>query len=107
MVLTLTVEPAVEREARTFAEERGTTLDALVDDFLEGIARRKASRPAFFEVPIRLTEEGAAELRDAQAAFDDTGRTRTPGGLSGEFWMADDFDETPAELIDAFENASV
>ena len=86
MVLTLTVEPAVEREARTFAEERGTTLDALVGDFLEGIARRKASRPAF---------------------FDGTDRTRSPGGLSGEFWMADDFDETPAELIDAFENASV
>ena len=34
-------------------------------------------------------------------------RTRTPGGLSGEFWMADDFDETPSELVDAFENASV
>ena len=69
MVLTLTVEPAVEREARTFAEERGTTLDALVGDFLEGIARRKATRPSVFEVPIRLTEEGAAELRAAQAAF--------------------------------------
>ena len=34
-------------------------------------------------------------------------RTRTPGGLPGDFWMADDFDETPVELIDAFENASV
>ena len=32
-------------------------------------ARRKASRPAFFDVPRRLTEEGAAELRAAQALF--------------------------------------
>ena len=107
MVLTLTVEPAVERKARSFAEERGTTLDALVGDFLEGIARRKASRPAFFDVPRRLTEEGAAELRAAQAPFGGIDMTRTPGGLSGDFWMADDFDETPLEEIESFENASV
>ena len=77
MVLTLTVEPAVEREARTFAEERGTTLDALVADFLAGIARRGARRPAFFDVPVRLTEEGAAELRAAQAPF---------GAIDRELW---------------------
>ena len=107
MVLTLTVEPAVEREARTFAEERGTTLDVLVGDFLEGLARRKSSRPAFFDVPHRLTEEGAAELRAARTSFDDIARPRTPGGLSGDFWMADDFDDTPPEVVEAFENASV
>lgn len=80
MVLTLTVPPAVEREARSFAEERGTTLDALVADFLAGIARRQTSRPAFFDVPRRLSEEGAAELRAAQAPF---------GTIDRELWERD------------------
>lgn len=33
------------------------------------------------------------------------GRTepRKPGGLKGKIWIADDFDETPQWLIDAFE----
>lgn len=30
-------------------------------------------------------------------------RPRTPGRLRGKIWIADDFDETPAWLIDAFE----
>ena len=28
---------------------------------------------------------------------------RKPGGWEGQVWMADDFDETPQEIIDAFE----
>jgi prevent-host-death family protein len=28
---------------------------------------------------------------------------RKPGGLKGKIWIADDFDETPQWLIDAFE----
>jgi prevent-host-death family protein len=27
---------------------------------------------------------------------------RSPGGWEGKVWMADDFDETPQEIIDAF-----
>ena len=30
---------------------------------------------------------------------------RKPGALTGEFWMADDFDETPSDVIDDFEDA--
>ena len=29
---------------------------------------------------------------------------RKPGRLKGEIWMADDFDETPQDIIDAFES---
>lgn len=32
-------------------------------------------------------------------------RGRKPSGLSGEFWMAEDFDETPFDVIDDFEGA--
>ena len=79
MVLTLTVEPAVERKARSFAEERGTTLDALVGDFLEGIARRKASRPAFFDVPRRLTEEGEWRAYKVYGTLAEVGTEVEPG----------------------------
>ena len=30
-------------------------------------------------------------------------RPRKPGALKGKIWVADDFDETPAWLLDAFE----
>ena len=30
---------------------------------------------------------------------------RKPGALSGEFWMAEDFDETPSDIIGDFEGA--
>ena len=32
---------------------------------------------------------------------------RTPGRLKGQIWTAPDFDETPQELIDLFENGPV
>lgn len=34
-------------------------------------------------------------------------KAREPGGLQGEFWMSDDFDETPSEIISDFENSSL
>ena len=30
---------------------------------------------------------------------------RKPGALKGQIWMAPDFDETPQEVIDLFENS--
>lgn len=33
-------------------------------------------------------------------------RQRTPGRLAGKIHMADDFDETPDEIIEAFERRS-
>lgn len=36
-------------------------------------------------------------------AYRPTGERRRPGQWRGEVWMADDFDDTPAEVIEAFE----
>ena len=33
-------------------------------------------------------------------------RPRTPGDLKGQIWIAPDFDETPEEVIKAFEGDS-
>ena len=32
---------------------------------------------------------------------------RTPGGWKGQIWIADDFDETSEDLIDAFYNSPI
>ena len=29
---------------------------------------------------------------------------RRPGALKGKLWVADDFDDTPQDILDAFEN---
>jgi prevent-host-death family protein len=36
-------------------------------------------------------------------AFEERLAPRKPGGLKGKIWVAEDFDETPPWLIDAFE----
>ncbi len=36
-------------------------------------------------------------------AYSEHTEPREPGGLKGHIWIADDFDETPAWLVDAFE----
>ena len=75
MSLTLTVEPAVIDGARSYAERSGMTLEAFVLAYLEDAAkrereRRERPRPAFLDVRYRLSDEGAAELMAAQAAFE-------------------------------------
>ena len=36
-------------------------------------------------------------------AYTERKQPRKPGGLKGKLWVADDFDATPAWLLDAFE----
>lgn len=36
-------------------------------------------------------------------AYSEHTRPRQPGALRGQLWVADDFDETPAGLVEAFE----
>jgi prevent-host-death family protein len=65
-----------------------TTLSRLVDRALAGeeIILAKAGRPAVRLVPV--------PQRDGP---------RVPGRLEGRIWMAEDFDELPSEILDAFE----
>ena len=54
MSITLSVPPAVVQEARVYAEERGTSLNALIRDFLVRLTtddlRRSEAARAFREV---------------------------------------------------------
>ncbi len=45
----------------------------------------------------------AGKPRARLIAYVETSRPRQPGQLRGRLWMADNFDETPDSVIDAFE----
>ncbi|MDQ3054669.1 MAG: type II toxin-antitoxin system Phd/YefM family antitoxin [Actinomycetota bacterium] len=45
----------------------------------------------------------AGRPRARLVAYTEKFRPRQPGALRGRLWIADDFDETPDSLLDAFE----
>ena len=53
------------------------------------------------EIVIARSGKPVARL----VAFQAAGPSRAPGFLSDRLWMADDFEDTPQEVIDAFELA--
>jgi prevent-host-death family protein len=55
----------------------------------EEVIIAKAGRPVARLVPYRHTAA-----------------PRQPGAWRGQVWMAEDFDETPAEVVDAFEGTA-
>lgn len=74
----------------TNIHEAKTHLSKLVERVLAGedIVIAKAGKPMVRLVPYAGTMEK---------------KPRQPGCWRGQVWMAEDFDETPQEIIDAFE----
>ncbi|HET6965015.1 MAG TPA: type II toxin-antitoxin system prevent-host-death family antitoxin [Acidimicrobiales bacterium] len=70
--------------------EAKTNLSRLLERVAAGeqIVIGRAGRPVARLVPYR-----------------EPGQTRTPGALRGSLWVADDFDDTPPSILDAFEDA--
>ena len=56
MSITLSIPPAIEHDARIYAESHGTSLNAMVTDFLSAIVDRDARRA-----------DAARQFRDAVA----------------------------------------
>jgi len=74
MRTTVSIDDGVYEEARRIAFETRQTLGKVINDLLvSGLRSRRAA--------------GGREL----------------GQLAGSVWIADDFDQTPSEIIDAFE----
>lgn len=48
------------------------------------------------EIVLRRRNKPVAKL----VAYDEPPKSRTPGDLKGQIWMADDFDATPADFDD-------
>ena len=47
---------------------------------------------------------GAGELSAKPPSYDQRSQPRRPGRLRNKLWVAEDFDKTPLELVEAFES---
>jgi plasmid stability protein len=96
--VTITLDDETHRAARIRAAELGTSLSALVKDYLQGLCEGQA--PSGVR-EMAMTFKAEPMLPAFAAPKGD--KPRKPGALRGLVGMADDFDETPDWLIDAFE----
>ena len=94
--ITVTIDEETHRLARIYAAEHATSLSALVRDYLNGLVER---------APDAKLREAAMDFI-AQPAPDGPpylAKPRQPGALRGKINIADDFDEWPEWILDAFE----
>lgn len=94
--VTIAIDDETHRNARICAAELGTSLSALVKDYLTGLANASA-QTGVREVQ---TNFGAEPMQGVPLK---PKKLRQPGALRGMIGMADDFDSTPEWLLDAFE----
>jgi len=113
--ITVSIDDETHRRARIRAAELGTSLSALVKDYLTNVAGGApvegqgvrematsfAAEPAL--VPPSLKgPEGQPYFVNGKWCFTRDGKPRKPGALKGKIGIADDFDRTPEWVIDAF-----
>jgi hypothetical protein len=110
--VTIALDDETHRNARIRAAELGTSLSALVKNYLvslsdvgptqfEGVRDMQVSfkhAPAEFAAPS--PKEGPPWLVNGKWVYTKDGKPRKPGAMRG-MWVADDFDEWPDGFIDA------
>jgi len=110
--VTVALDDAIHRKARIRAAELGTSLSALVRDYLNALAAGDipAAAPAGFrEMPMPYQHpEGAKDgppwLADGKWVYTRDGKPRQPGSMRG--WGKEvDVPETPDWLIDIMEGS--
>ena len=106
--VTIALDDEIHRKARIRAAELGTSLSALVKDYLNSMAA--GSDPAAAGVrEMQATfkhAEPATEgpwLIDGKWSYTRDGKPRQPGAMRGKFKLADDWDEWSPEEIASFE----
>ena len=114
--VTIAIDDETYRAARIRAAELGTSLSALVKEYLQLIINEPQpqfqgvrempmpfnAQPAMFNPPA-ATNGGPPWLINGQWVYTQDGKPRKPGGLKGKMWMADDFDEWPEDMLKSFE----
>jgi plasmid stability protein len=111
--VTIALDDETHRNARIRAAELGTSLSALVKQYLEGLSdgpadtTLSATTQGVREMQTSFTAEPAAPLNagppwlvDGKWVYTKDGKPRKPGALK-HMWVADDFDEWPDGFLDA------
>ncbi len=108
--VTIALDDEVHRQARIRAAELGTSLSALVKDYLVGLAGGPAPAIAGvreMQMPFKQAAPAASGppwLVDGKWVYTKDGKPRQPGGLRGKLpVLPDDWDELPKEILDSFE----
>ena len=121
--VTIALDDETHRRARIKAAAMGTSLSALVKDYLTNLGSdgayalpiaaptagvRDVQMPFQHDAPAPFPSAQSAKGPDGQPYFVNgkwvwtkDGKPRKPGALRGKLWIADDFDEWPDGFIDA------
>ena len=111
--VTITIDDETHRAARIRAAELGTSLSAMVKDYLQGLAANEARPTELREMPMTFAAQPASPVAappfsdgppyfvDGKWVYTKDGKPRRPGALRGKIGMSDDFDEWPDGFIDA------
>lgn len=103
--VTVALDDETHRKARIRAAELGTSLSALVKDYLTRLAE-KGDVPVVgvrdMQMPY-MPQPAGPEQVPAKQVFTKDGKPRQPGALRGKIHMADDWDEWPEGLLEAME----
>ncbi|RJG55920.1 hypothetical protein D0Z70_07775 [Sphingobium terrigena] len=106
--VTIALDDETHRKARIRAAELGTSLSALVKDYLTslndaGETQEVRDMPmAYMAPPAQVVQpDGPPWLVDGKWVYTRDGKPRQPGALRGKIQMADDWDEWPEGFLDA------
>lgn len=112
--VTIALDDETHRNARIRAAELGTSLSALVKDYLTRLAAEGETPNRVREMPLGYTSPlqqpqpqpsgspagGPPYIVNGKKVWTKDGKPRQPGALRG-MWVADDFDEWPEGFIEA------
>jgi plasmid stability protein len=112
--ITVTIDDETHRAARIRAAEMGTSVSALVKDYLQGLAEDAPSPSAqgVHEMPMpfsaqstalgsQTVQAGPPWLVDGKWVYTPDGKPRKPGALRGKLVDHDESDDWKEGIIDA------
>ena len=108
--VTIALDDEVHRKARIRAAELGTSLSALVKDYLSTLTAEDSQSSGVREMPVAFkhaepAKDGPPWFVDGKWVYTPDGKPRQPGALRGKFKSVTLEDlETPQWLIDIMEN---
>jgi hypothetical protein len=111
--VTIALDDETHRKARIRAAELGTSLSALVKEYLNSLSEGRAVEQGVREMQMPYKPAPATDTSlppgaygrfpDGTPYYTKDGKPRKPGVWSGKSAMADDFDEWPEDILASFE----
>jgi hypothetical protein len=109
--VTITLDDETHRNARIRAAEMGTSLSALVKEYLQGLAETQ-SFTGVREMPMMYkadplapayapTQAGPPWLVNGKLVYTKDGKPRKPGAMQGLGGWSEDFDSWPDGFLDS------